>query len=489
MMRKSFLLCSAALCAMLAACTVGPDYQGPPNAAPNAQQAPNFHRAAVAPVENAQPVAASWWEALNDPELNKLVAQALSDSPNIKAAEARLRQVRASLHQQKANALPTAAGNALYLHTNTPNLGSLSGGSAGGSSSSSGGGSGGLDLYSVGFDATWELDIFGGTRRAIEAASAKADASEADLQDLHVSLAAEVVQAYVGLRDQQQRLALAQQSAALEKQVLDLTQQRRAAGAASDADVERLRTQLETTRGTAIPLQAQVDASLDQLAVLTGREPGALDTELAAASALPDLPARVAIGDPAALLRRRPDIRKAERNLAASNAQIGQQIANYFPKVNLLGDVGFGSTDIGHLFDGGSFTPVVAPILQWNILDFGRTEAKVDQAKAGRDEAIANYQAAVLSALQDAEGALSRFGHQRDNVISLARIKASADHTLALTRQRNAAGAASQIEVVNDLRDQVAATQNLAAGQAQLLTDYASLQKSLGLGWKSTAPD
>src|SRR6201999_3856951 len=133
---------------------------------------------------------------------------------------------------------------------------------------------------------------------------------------------------------------------------------------------------------------------LDQLAVLTGQEPGALDAELATITPLPELPARVAVGDPAALLRRRPDIRKAERNLAASNAQIGQQIANYFPKVNLLGDVGFGSTDIGHLFARGSFKPVVAPILQWNILDFGRTEAKVDQAKSGRDEAAANYQQA-----------------------------------------------------------------------------------------------
>src|SRR6201999_3263645 len=162
---------------------------------------------------------------------------------------------------------------------------------------------------------------------------------------------------------------------------------------------------------------------LDQLAVLTGQEPGALDAELATITPLPELPAQVAVGDPAALLRRRPDIRKAERNLAASNAQIGQQVANYFPKVKFLGDAGWGSTDLGHLFDGSSFTPVVAPILQWNILDFGRNAAKVDQAKAGRDEAMADYQSAVLDALQDAETALSRYGHQRDNVVSLARIK------------------------------------------------------------------
>jgi NodT family efflux transporter outer membrane factor (OMF) lipoprotein len=467
--------------ALLGGCSVGPDYQGPPIAAPVAQQAKDFHRAAVALVEHTEPTAARWWEALNDPELNKFVSQAMAGSPSVQAAEARLRQARAGLHQQKANELPTFAGNALYLHTNTPNLGGLTG-------NGSGGGSNSLNLYSAGFDATWELDIFGGTRRAIESASAKAEASEADLADLHVSLAAEVVQAYIGLRDEQQRLELAGQSAALEQQVLTLTEQRRTRGVASEADVERLRTQLENTRGTAIPLQAQVEGSLDQLAVLTGQEPGSLDAELVKRAPLPDVPARVAVGDPAALLRRRPDIRRAERNLAASNAQIGQQVANYFPKVNLLGDVGWGSTDLGHLFDGSNFTPVVAPILQWNILDFGRTASKVDQAEAGRDEALANYRTAVLAALQDAESALSRYGHQRDNVVSLTRIKASADRTLVLTQQRYTAGAASQIELVDDIRTQVTAEQNLAAGRAQLLTDFASLQKSLGLGWDASAP-
>lgn len=474
-MKENRLSIAAAL-ALLAGCTVGPDYQGPPNAAPVAQQASTFRRAAVAPVENAGPAGSSWWEGLQDAELNKLVMQATAGSPTIQAAEARLRQARAGLKQQKAGELPSISGSALYLHTKTPNLGGLTG--AGTSTGSSG-----LDLYSVGFDATWELDIFGGTRRAIEASAAKADASEADLADLHVSLAAEVVQAYIGLRGQQQRLALAIQSAGLEQQLLVLTEQRRAQGTASQADVERLQTQLESIRGTAIPLQAQVENSLDQLAVLTGQEPGSLDAELNVPAPLPDVPAHVAVGDPAAMLRRRPDIRKAERNLAASNAQIGQQVANYFPKINLLGDIGWGSTDLGHLFDGSSFTPVVAPILQWNILDFGRTAAKVSQAEAGRDEAAANYRTAVLSALQDAEIALSRYGHERDNVVSLARIVDSADRTLTLTRQRHAAGAASQINLVDDLRTQVAAQQNLAAGRAQLLIDYASLQKSLGLGW------
>jgi outer membrane protein TolC len=233
-MRMLRLLSFAAIAALLAGCSVGPDYQGPPNAAPVAQQAANFHRASVAPVENAPASAGPWWEALNDPELSKLVVRALAGSPNLKAAEARLRQARAGLDQQRAAELPTVAGNALYLHTNEPNLGGLTGGNSGSGGS--------LNLYSAGFDATWELDIFGGTRRAVEASSAQAEASEADLEDLHVSLAAEVVQAYVGLRDEQQRLALATQSAALDQQMLTLTDQRRASGAASEAHAARKHT-------------------------------------------------------------------------------------------------------------------------------------------------------------------------------------------------------------------------------------------------------
>jgi len=466
----------------LGACVVGPNYQGPPHAAPVAEQTQAFHRAPVAKADTAPP-AARWWEALDDPELDRLIDAALADSPDVHAAQARLRQARSVLSQQKRNELPTASGTAIYLRTHIPDTG------LGGNNSATAGqtlGSGGdLNFYDAGFDATWELDLFGGTRRAIQAARAQTQMSQAELEDLHVSLAAEVAQAYVGLRDQQRRLDLSDQSAELESRELTLTEERRRRGVVSDAEIERLRTQVETTRGTLIPLKAQIEASLDQLAVLTGREPGALDQELSAAQPIPELPAMVAVGDPGALIRRRPDIRQAERALAASNAQIGEQVANLFPKINLLGDIGWGSTDIGHLFDGGSFTPVVAPVLQWNILDFGRTRAKIAQAEAGRDEAAAKYQGAVLSALQDAETSLSRFGRQRDNVVSLERVKASADRSAVLTLQRYQAGTASLIDQLDTERNRLSAEQNLAAARAQLVADYVSLQKSLGLGWSA----
>ena len=278
----------------LAGCTVGPDYHGAPQAAPVAAQAASFNRAPPGTVSTA-PVAAQWWLALDDAQLNALIDTALKNSPDLHAAEARVRESRAGLTAQERNELPKVQGSAAYLRTPTPDLSSLEGGQ-----SSSSGSSGPISFYLAGFDASWEIDLFGGTRRAIEAASAEADASQADLADAHVQLAAEVAQAYVGLRDEQQRVSIAHESAELETRILTLTEQRRARGVASDLDVERIRSQVESTQASIIPLDAQVAESLDELAVLTGREPGALDAELSAQKALPTLPATVAVGDPGA---------------------------------------------------------------------------------------------------------------------------------------------------------------------------------------------
>jgi NodT family efflux transporter outer membrane factor (OMF) lipoprotein len=417
------------------------------------------------------PALAQWWQALGDPELKKLIETALAQSPNIRAAQARLRESRAGLRQQQRNQLPKVSGTAAYLKAHLP---------------SSSLGLSSMGLYNLGFDATWEVDLFGGTRRAIEAANAEAQAVEADLADTHVQLSAEVAQAYVNLRDQQQRIALVRQSAELEQQILTLTQQRRAQGVASDLDVERIRTQVENTRATIIPLDAQITESLDQLAVLTGKEPGALDAELAAGvTPLPTLPETVAVGDPAALLKHRPDIRAAEWRLVSANAQIGQHQADWFPKLTLLGDLGFSSTSPGHLVRSDNFMWVGAPLLQWNGLDFGRTAAKVDQAKAGYEEAQAKYENTVLDALRDANVALSRYGHQRDNVVSLRNVEASATHAAELTRQRYRAGTSSALDWLDAERTRFAAEQNRIAGDAELINDYIALQKSLGLGWQS----
>ncbi|WP_430494550.1 efflux transporter outer membrane subunit [Burkholderia sp. BCCCDS18] len=445
-------------------------------------------------IDPAAPAPSAWWHALNDRQLDDLITAALAYNPDLHAAQARLRASRAQLSQQRAAQLPKSSATVAAIRMREPDVSAL--GSllpSNGSSQSSGtspslGGSGPLQLYSAGFDATWEIDLFGGTRRAVEAASAQAEAVDADLADTQVSIAAEVANAYVDLRDQQQRLALSRRTAELQQRMLELTQQRRARGVAADVDLERLTTQVETTRASLIPLDAQVTESLDRLAILTGRAPGALDAALSTPDApLPTLPGSVAIGDPATLLKQRPDIRAAERRLASSNAQIGEHVADYFPKVTLLGDLGFSATDPGHLFRKQNFTWVGAPYLQWNILDFGRTRGAVRAAEASRDEAEANYQKAVLGALQDANTALQRYGHQREHVVALTKVQTSAVHSRALMDERYRAGVASMIDLLDTQREALSAQQNVIAGQAELIKDYVSLQKNLGLGWQAGA--
>lgn len=476
--------CVAATLAALSACSVGPDYRGAPPVAADSIAAPTFVRSPSVGVVATTPAVSAWWRALGDAQLDALVDAALAHNPDMHAAQARLREARAQLMGQRANEMPKASVDAAAVRMRSPNLSAFSSGSNGGG----GTGRGPLQLYTVGLDASWEIDLFGGTRRSIEAASAEADAREADLADTQVSLAAEVAQAYIDLRDEQQRLALARESADLQQRMLALTQERRAHGTAADVDVERLSGQVQTTRAALVPLDEQIEESLDRLAVLTGRAPGALDTELSAAKPLPALPATVEVGDPAALLRQRPDIRAAERRLASSNAQIGEHVADYFPKVSLLGDLGYTAADPGHLFRKTNFSWLGVPYLQWNVLDFGRVTANVRSAKASRDEAGAKYEHAVLAALEDANSALSRYGHQREHVARLEQVDASAERASTLMRQRYAAGVATAIDLLDTERTQFSARQDVIGGRAELLKDFALIQKSLGLGWQAPSP-
>ena len=476
----------------LSGCTVGPDYRGAPQVADDAVRATTFVRAPAASVTPTH-APSKWWTTLGDARLDALIDAALAHNQDLHAAQARLRESRAQLQQQRAQAMPTVSADAAALRMREPDLSGLQSSqqastntaSTGQQATSTSGGRGPLQLYTAGFDASWELDLFGGTRRAVEAASAQSEAVDADLADTQVSLAAEVAQAYIGLRDQQQRLALANRSADLEQQTLALIRQRRARGVGTDADVERQTTQVENTRATLIPLDEQITESLDQLALLTGQAPGALDNELSAPAPLPVLPATVPVNDPATMLQQRPDIRAAERRLASSNAQIGEHTADLFPKVTLLGFIGSDGGDPGQLTHKSSFTWLGVPYLQWDVLDFGRTRGSIRQAEASRDEAIARYTQTVLAALQDANNALSRYGHQRDTVVRLQQIDVSSDRSATLMRQRYDAGASSMIDLLDTQRAQFTAQQNLVEGQADLLKDFVSLQKSLGLGWSS----
>lgn len=488
---------------LLGACTVGPDYAGPPAVGTAGQPASSFVRGGDAALATA-PAPARWWTSLNDPTLDMLETRALAANPNVAVAQARLRQARGALRLERANRLPQAGASGMYVHAELPgvDLGSLTGGSedsGAGTGGGAGGGAGGdaaagespdlgsLDFFNLGFDASWEVDLFGGQRRTVEATRANVQAAEANVADAQVQLSAEVANAYVALRDRQQRLVLARQSGVFQRQMLELTQQRAAQGTASALEVERARTQLESTEAEQVPLAAEIEAYMNALAVLTGAEPGSLDATLSTPGPALLPPAQVAVGDPASLLQRRPDIRAAERQLAAYTARIGVAEASRFPRLSLMGMLGLGGTSPEALVDLDNLAALAMPRLQWSFLDFGRARGRVEQAQGARDEAEAQYRGAVLRALQDAEDALSRFGHRRQTVASLVRVRASAVRAAELTQQRYRAGTARLIDALDAERQRVSAEQNLAQATAALTADYVALQKALGLGWEPVA--
>lgn len=463
---------------LLAGCMVGPDYAGPPPAPVGAQGGTGFIRTGDTPTSPV--VAASpWWETLNDARLNALVKQALVANPDAQAAAARVREARAALRLERANAAPKVNASALYAHARLPGV-NLGGNDT---SQSSGSGSTDLNLYNVGFDASWEVDLFGGQRRTMEAARAQAEVSEANLADAQVSLTAEVAQAYVSLRDRQQRIALANRSLDLVEQMVGLTQQRRDRGTASDLDVAQIEKQREQARNDIAGLEAEREAYLDELATLLGEAPGALDQQLAVAQPVPMPPASIAIDDPAALIRRRPDIRSAERTLAADTAKIGAATAARFPRLSFMGLIGIGGTSLSDLSRLDDFAAIAAPQLSWSFLDFGRNKARIGQAEAVRDEAEAKYRGAVLSGLRDAEGALSRFRSGRTSVAAVARAKGLADRTVNLSHDRYNAGTITLVDLLDAQRQQIIADQNLSTAKAALTGDFISIQKALGVGW------
>jgi NodT family efflux transporter outer membrane factor (OMF) lipoprotein len=486
-MKKALSLLPVAL---LAACTVGPNYDGPPAVASDAAGRGSFVRAKD-PAIVATPGLARWWESLNDPTLTALVDDALVHSPTIDQAQARIREAQAQLTSQQAQQLPSVSANGTYLHAKLPGLDIDSGSEGSGDSGGEGNGSSSssVNFYNLGANASWEVDLFGGLRRGVEQSRATIGQRFADLADAQVSLSAQVAQAYVNLRDTQERARLNKQSTDLQRQALQLMQQRYTRGTASLLDVERLQNQLESTDAQNVPLGAQIDEYLNQIAVLTGREPGALDATLTPPAAVPLPPAQVPIGDPGTLIAQRPDIRSAERALAASTAQIGVNEAKRLPGLQFLGILGLGGTKPGDVLDPDNLTALLAPMLSWSFLDFGAGRAAVRQSEAQRDQAVGKYRQTVLQALQDAETSLSRFGNTRQQLASLVRAENSAARSARLNSQRVEAGTSSLIDQLDIERQRLSAAIAVAQGKASLTNSYIAVQKSLGLGWTPPAEE
>lgn len=461
--------------ALLAGCTtVGPNYKGAPAVAPASAQRGAFLRGDAATPATAP--AGAWWSALGDPVLDGLIDRALADSPDMAIANARIAQARAGLAANRTALLPSlnVSGTAPYF--NVP-----------GGLFSADGQSGGRDavtVYNVGFDSSWEIDLFGGTRRKIEAASARAEATEAGLADARVTLSAEIARAYVSLRAKQATLAMLDRQVAIDSEQVRIAQDRLHGGTAPEQPLNQARATLAQSEADLASTRADATVLADQLSLLTGQEPGALDGLLASPAPVPLPPASVAVGDPALLLRSRPDIRTAERQLAAANADVGVQIANRFPKISFMGLLGFGGQSVGDIFDPSKVIGLAIPQIKWSLFDAGRTEAQIRNARGAYAEAEARYRQVVLAALQDAEGSLTRFGSARVGYGKALEARAQARRAAELQAQRARAGTLSRGDALAAERQALQAQMAASSAQAGLTTSFVAVEKALGLGWQ-----
>ncbi|RKF21755.1 efflux transporter outer membrane subunit [Altericroceibacterium spongiae] len=477
---------------LLSACTVGPDYAGPPDmGSASGDKGQGFLRGGDV-VSREEPPLAAWWEGFDDPTLTRLEKMAILGNPDLGVARARLNQARASLRLEKVAGFPTLSAQGVYGYIRVPGLDlggedqGDSGQQAGQSGDEDGDSSSDYNIYNLGLQASWEVDLFGGQRRKTESAVAQMEAAEAGVADAQVSLTSAVAQAYFNLRDRQQRIALGEDIVRQRQKQRDLMQQRFDLGTGARIEVEQAQTALEQAQSDLLPLRSEATGFANALAILTGQVPGAVDALLEPAQAIPLPPAQVSVGDPASLLRRRPDIRAAERQIAARNAEIGVAKAAALPRLSFMGILGVGGTSVSDLTDLDDFTAIAAPMLNWDFLDFGRNASKVDQAEATRDEAEAQYRSTVLGALRDVEDSLADFRRRREIVARLARAEESSARAIGLMQQRFEGGTASRLEVLDAQDRHLALRQALTSARAALAASFVSVEKALGLGW---APD
>ncbi|WP_420383071.1 efflux transporter outer membrane subunit [Novosphingobium sp.] len=476
----SVLLRSARLCvlpslALIAGCTtVGPNWHGAPAVAPDAAARGSFVRAPG--VATAAQPDAQWWTVFGDPALDDLITRALAGSPDIAAAKARIDQSRATLSSAKAALLPSASVGVLAAEADLPGAilnrnGRLS-----------------EQVYADNIQASWEIDLFGGSARKIEAARYRSANAAASAQDVAVTLSAEIARDYVMLRAQQAIAAVLVQQVDYDTRLLSAAQDRFARGTVAQQTVDTAHSALAQSQSDLADTHVQITVLADQLAVLSGREPGALDALIATPGAVPLAPANVAVGDPARLLRHRPDIRMAESQLAAANADLGARIADKFPSISFTGILGLGGTNIGEAFQPSSLIALLLPQLKWNLLDGGRAKAAERGARGALAEAEANYRSKVLGALQDAENSLTRFGGQRITLAKAIEQHDAALHMATLQGKRADGGTLSRAEALSAQRQALHIQLNTLSATAQLTTDFIAVEKSLGLGWEAQEP-
>lgn len=412
------------------------------------------------------------WPAFGDPALPALVAAALAQGSDVAGAQARLRQARAARDLTAAGQQPSVGGSASTR-------------------SSWAEGAGRSESWQAGLDASWEVDLWGRGRAGIQAAEAALQASTLTLAQTRLVVAAEVAATLIELRTAQARQAIAARNLASQQQTLQIVQWRAEAGLVTALDVAQARTAVDQTRAQLPALGAAAQQALHALAVLTGRPPAALQGTLGTPAQAVVQPLAVsipALALPADVLRRRPDVQAAERQLAAAVARVGQADAARLPSLNLGGSIGLSALSLGALGPGAGVASLLASV-DLPVLDFGRVQAQVRQQEAARDEAAASYRATVLAALQDVEDSLVALAAADAQLTAQQAAAASAREAATLAEQRYRSGLVDFATVLQSQRTQLSAEDAVAGTRGTLATAQVRLIKALGGGWSPAAPD
>jgi NodT family efflux transporter outer membrane factor (OMF) lipoprotein len=458
--------------ALCLGCMVGPNFHPPQEVVPNRWAGPVPDPASAPPeIDLAQ-----WWTVFDDPTLSSLEERAVRSNLDLKQAEARIRQARAARGIAASGLGPTVDGTGAVLRSRNP----------GRDSSWTNGDTRGVvsTTYDAGFDAGWEVDIFGGVRRTIEAADADLRAAVENRRDVLVTLTAEVARNYIELRSFQQRIDIAQRNLATQEQSARLTRQRFEGGFVSGLDVANASAQVATTASQIPFLEAAARQSMYALAILLGREPADLVGELIPDSPVPAAPPAAPAGVPSDLLRRRPDIRRAEAGIHAATARIGVATADLFPRFTIIGSAGVRSGDFSSWLTWAQRFWSFGPSASWRVFDTGRTRAAIEEQEALQEQAFIGYRQTLLNALQEVENALFASAKEQERREALVRAVAANRKAVSLSKTLYTQGLTDFLSVLDAQRSLFVTEETLALSTSAVSTDLVALYKALGGGWK-----
>lgn len=451
--------------------TVGPDYVLPETKVPEKWH--NELKGGITGEAQDPQSLAKWWTTLNDPVLSGFIERAVANNPDIKKVRAKIREQRARRNISNAGLFPAIDASGSFTRKK--------------GSEETGGGKE-TDFYSAGFDAGWELDLFGGTRRNVEASTADLQASREDLRDVLVSLLAEVALNYAEIRSFQSRVEVAEKNLNIQDETYQLAQLRYEAGLANEIAVHQAKYNLENTRSNIPTLRAALEEAMNRLAVLMGDNPGAVNAELKEQKPIPISRPDLAVGIPADVLRQRPDIRRAERQLAAQTARIGVATAEMYPKINLIGSIGFESLTLDNLISAGSRAYSFGPRITWPIFNAGSIRSNIEVQSALQEQYLIQYETAVLNALEEVENTLVAYMEEQNRRQSLSDAKRAASQAAALAQDLYKAGLTDFTSVLDAQRSLLSFEDQLIQSEGNIISNLVRLYKALGGGWTSLAP-